>query len=144
MDVSTPLSSRKTSRAGSTSAQTSARQASLAAATLGRVCSEACKVFFARQAQPGQRPADRRLAEAHPGALGQAGAILRQRRIILLRDQLGQDLRIRPTQRASSPSMCPRTAAAFAAGKAQPPAYCANADSKPLRQHTLAALAGFM
>ena len=125
-------------------AQTSARQAARSAATSARACSEACSVFFAPQAKPGQAPADRRGTDPHTPALGQARAILRQHRVILLRHQRGQNLRVGSTQGTPPATMGTWPAATFPAGNPHPATNRADADTETRRQFAQVALARLM
>ena len=103
MRVSMPLSSRKTSRRGSTVAS-SARQVARASATSGRSCSRARSVFFARQAELLERPAHGRSAHPHPGTPLEPGRVLGQGRIVAPGHhalELVQRRRVQPRRRAA-------------------------------------------
>src|ERR1700730_2469545 len=84
MLVVVPVSSRKTSRAGSRSG-CSACQAARASATSGRSCSLACTIFFEADALGGEEPPHRPVADMD-APVGQLGADLFQRQIWNRRD----------------------------------------------------------
>src|SRR5438552_13402347 len=93
MVLDTAVSSMKTSRFGS-SHGCRLRNASRAAATSGRSCSAACRLFFKGQVQMPQKSEDRRKADLNL-VLRQSGCNLRQRNIGLLRHPLSDPLLVR-------------------------------------------------
>src|SRR6185503_5377904 len=92
MLVVVPVSSRKTSRAGSRSG-CAAIQAARAAATSGRSCSLACTIFFKADAFGGKEPPYRAIAD-RLAAAGQLGADLLQRQVGNRGDPLQQPIPI--------------------------------------------------
>ena len=91
--VETLVSSMKTSRLGSSLGCCFCR-ALRAAATSGRSCSVARRLFFKGQLQMMQKPGDRRLADRYL-LLRQSGLKLRQRDIRLFRHQLPDQILVR-------------------------------------------------
>ena len=79
--VSTPLSSRKIRRRGSSAAR-SARQAARAATMSARSGSCARRALFTGQPQLAQRPAHGRAAHRHAGAFQEPGPVLGQAQIV--------------------------------------------------------------
>src|SRR5207249_7429043 len=93
MFVDALVSSMNTSFLGSSPACI-LRQALRAAATSGRSCSAACRLFFKGQVQMPQKSEDRRKADLNL-VLRQSGCNLRQRNIGLLRHPLSDPLLVR-------------------------------------------------
>src|SRR4051812_45772544 len=98
MLVVVPVSSRKTSRAGSRSGCAAIHRAR-AAATSGRSCSLACTIFFEADALGGEEPPHRAVAD-RLAASGKLGADLLQRQVGNRGDPLQQPIPIRLQARA--------------------------------------------
>src|SRR5215207_4210043 len=130
MVVEALVSSMKTSRFRS-SVGCSFRKVLRAAATSGRSCSAACRLFFKGQVHT-QKPEDRRLADCHL-VLGQVALNFQQRDVRLFRYQLPDPIgmRLKNMLLVSAEFIGPNTAR-FALAPNQP-AHGTQAQPKNLR-----------